>query len=75
MLLCIGTVACQGPADLQEGSLSIRIASNKSLNLPDTEDYILSIRDMDGDTVYEGRFGDSPEELQVRSGTYTVSAS
>ncbi len=75
VLLCIGTVACQGPADLQEGSLSIRIASNKSLNLPDTEDYILSIRDMDGDTVYEGRFGDSPEELQVRSGTYTVSAS
>lgn len=73
-LLCIGTVSCQGPALSQEGSISIRIASNKSLDLPDTEDYILSITDGDGNSVYHGRFGDSPEELKVSSGTYTVSA-
>ena len=73
-LLCIGIVSCQGQALMQEGSLSIRIASSKSLDLPDTEDFILSIKDGDGNCVYRGRFGDSPEELKVQSGTYTVSA-
>lgn len=74
VLLCIGTVSCQGLADMQEGSISVRVVSSKSLDLPDTEDFILSITDGDGGTVYRGRFGDSPEEMQVKSGTYTVSA-
>lgn len=74
-LLCIGTISCNGLMDMQDkGSISVRISEGKSLSLPDTEDYILSVRSADGRTVYEGRFGDSPEELEVKKGTYTVSA-
>ena len=66
-LLCIGTISCNGLMDMQDkGSISIRISESKSLSLPDTEDYILSVRSADGRTVYEGRFGDSPEELEVK---------
>ena len=74
VLLCIGFGACQDTLTGQEGSIRVKIAASKSLSLPDTEDYILSIRDSDGGIIYEGRFGDSPEEVTVPKGVYTVSA-
>lgn len=40
--------------------------------LPDTNDFILSIRDDTGKTLYEGAYGDSPEKLSVQSGNYSV---
>jgi len=43
-----------------------------SAEIPDTNDFILTITDADGKTLYEGSYGDSPETLQVDPGSYTV---
>ena len=40
--------------------------------LPDTNDFILSVRDAAGQTLYEGPYGESPEVLEVDEGYYTV---
>lgn len=60
------------------GELRIAFASNQEsltrsgLNIPDTSDFILSIRDAKGNSVYEGPYGASPESVFVKAGTYTV---
>lgn len=41
---------------------------------PDTDDYMLAVRDSRGGDVYHGRFADSPERLVLPAGIYTVSA-
>lgn len=49
------------------------VPSTKSAeNLPDTNDYILTVRDASGKTLYEGAYGDSPQSLEVEAGNYTV---
>lgn len=68
----------------QEGNASIRIAfdgfsagtraSGDAAKIPDTDDFILSVTDVDENVIYEGRFGDSPENLLVKPGAYTISA-
>lgn len=40
--------------------------------LPDTNDFILTVRDADGKILYEGPYGQSPEVLEVAEGYYTV---
>ncbi len=70
----IGALSCQNLMDEPAGSLQVRIAESKASLLPDTEDYLLSIKGPDGDVIYEGRYGDSPEEFELKAGTYTVSA-
>ena len=40
--------------------------------LPDTNDFILTVRDADGGTLYRGPYGDSPQVLDVPEGYYTV---
>ena len=61
----LGTPASAGAISLKDGGTDA---------LPDTEDFILSVCDSKGKAVYEGRFGDSPDELEVPAGSYTVSA-
>ena len=39
--------------------------------LPDTSDFILSIKDADGKVLYDGAYGDSPDRLEVPAGSYT----
>ena len=46
-------------------------ASNPEI--PDTNDFLLTILDANGKTLYEGTYGDSPEHLTVDPGSYTVS--
>lgn len=41
--------------------------------LPDTNDFILSVYDSDGEPVYDGPYGDRPEPMQVPSGSYDIS--
>lgn len=43
-------------------------------DIPDTNDFYLSVRDANGKTLYEGYYGASPTVLQVQPGTYTVKA-
>ena len=40
----------------------------------DTNSFILTVRDIEGDTLYNGLYGRRPPELTVRAGTYEVSA-
>ena len=42
--------------------------------VPDSNDFILSVRDASGTLLYEGYYGDSPAVLKVKPGTYTVRA-
>lgn len=68
----------------QEGNASIRIAfdgfaagtraSGDGSEIPDTDDFILTVTDVDENVIYEGRFGDSPENLLVKPGAYTITA-
>lgn len=41
--------------------------------LPDTSDFLLTVTDAGGKTVYDGTYGDSPQELFVAPGSYMVS--
>lgn len=42
------------------------------LNLPDTSDFLLTVSDATGRLLYDGRYGDCPESIDVISGTYNV---
>ena len=41
--------------------------------IPDTNDFLLTISDAKGNLLYDGTYGDSPEYLRVDPGSYTVS--
>ena len=41
--------------------------------IPDTNDFLLTIQDAQGKILYDGTYGDSPEYLTVDPGSYTVS--
>ena len=40
--------------------------------IPDTNDFLLTITDARGEVLYDGTYGDSPEYLKVDPGSYTV---
>ena len=40
--------------------------------IPDTNDFLLTIKDSKGAVLYDGSYGDSPEKLTVPSGTYII---
>ncbi len=42
--------------------------------MPDTDAFILTVRNSAGDVLYEGAYGDSPESMLVNPGSYTVKA-
>jgi hypothetical protein len=44
-----------------------------SPEIPDTNDFLLTITDAQGGVLYDGTYGDSPEYLKVDPGSYTVS--
>lgn len=41
-------------------------------DLPDSNDFLLTVQDAKGKVLYDGTYGDSPACLQVDAGTYTV---
>lgn len=43
-------------------------------DIPDTNDFILTVKDASGKVLYHGSYGDSPETLEVQPGSYTVMA-
>jgi len=43
--------------------------------IPDTNDFLLTISNSEGKILYDGAYGDSPEALEVEAGSYTVSVS
>lgn len=51
-----------------------REAFTKSdVELPDTNDFLLTIRDSQGAILYDGPYGESPTSLSVTPGSYSVS--
>lgn len=49
------------------------VLTKASGEIPDTNDFILSIKDSKGKVIYEGAYGESPESVLVDAGNYTVS--
>ncbi len=43
-------------------------------DIPDTNDFILTVIDSDGNEMYNGKYGDSPASFSLPPGSYTVSA-
>lgn len=62
-----------------EGQLRIAFAASPlemtktAGELPDTSDFILTVSNASGSIIYEGPYGDSPESMMVKTGSYTVS--
>lgn len=79
-LLCLLISSCQGLLPQKNGYLSISLsgiqnpAVRAASSAFDTEDYILTLSDSKGSIIYNGRFGDSPENFELKSGSYTISA-
>ncbi len=66
-----------GP-DGGKGELRISFAQGQEsltragLSIPDTSDFLLTIKDSRGKVVYDGKYGDSPEAISLDAGSYTV---
>ena len=62
----------------ETGRLNIAFAEGGELvtksyiNVPDTSEFILSVMDNKGGIIYKGKYGDSPESIEVAPGTYVV---
>ena len=82
--LCLLSCDMLGPGSASdagnEGQLRIAFASSpdeatrSTYEIPDTSDFILSVTNAAGDVIYNGLYGDSPESIMVKPGSYTVSA-
>ncbi len=68
-----------GGTDEKAGELRIAFAREQEsltragVAIPDTSDFLLTIRNSKGDVYYDGRYADSPEGIPVEAGSYTVS--
>lgn len=49
------------------------ILTRSGIEIPDTSDFILTVKNSKGTVMYEGAFGDSPETMSLKPGSYTVS--
>ena len=45
-----------------------------SVEIPDTNDFLLHVEDADGKVIYDGSYGKAPEKVMVKSGSYNVRA-
>jgi hypothetical protein len=61
----------QEPGELRWSMYSV---TKSAREIPDTNDFVLTVRDASGKVLFEGYYGDSPTVLQVKPGTYTVKA-
>lgn len=83
-LTVVFCVSCEmfgpGSGPGEDGELRIAFASGNEVlskageSVPDTSDFILKVSDADGKVIYNGSYGDSPEAIMVKSGSYTVQA-
>ena len=64
----------KGTLRLHFSEMSYEVTKASAVSeIPDTSEFILKITDSGGGKVYEGKFGDSPENLPVSAGTYNIS--
>ena len=67
-----GPSALTGSQGELRWTLDAGVFTKAADEIPDTNDFLLTIRDPSGKILYEGNYGDSPEMLQVEAGSYTV---
>lgn len=64
------------PSENTQGFLSWNYAepvlTRSLLDLPDTDAFILTVKNVSGDVLYEGAYGSSPVSMLVNPGNYTV---
>lgn len=85
-LLAFSALACMMASceafipERSQGRLIVRFSEDvffstrASNEIPDTNDFILTILDSGGKELYYGKYGDSPTSLELPSGSYSVSA-
>ncbi len=65
-------------SDAVNGELRISFARDQEsltragLTIPDTSDFLLTVKDSGGKVVYDGKYGDSPESFSLSADSYTV---
>lgn len=79
LVLTASTLSCNKiPSESTQGTLSWNFArqmfTRAAVDLPDTDAFILTVKNSAGDVLYEGAYGDSPESMLVNPGSYTVKA-
>lgn len=76
-------VACEmmgdGTDSQADGKLEVSFSdavmigdTRAGLEIPDTNDFILTVTDADGKVIYDGNYGEAPEAMMVSSGSYNV---
>lgn len=75
----LAAVSCQmlGMPDeaSEKGELRISFCDNVTKvveEIPDTSDFLLTVSGPDGNVVYDGVYGDSPESIMVDAGSYNI---
>lgn len=74
----LALVSCDKfPSKSEKGSLSWRFngmpASRAApVDIPDTDDFILEVMDVNGKVLYKGKYGASPESIDVEPGNYSI---
>ena len=74
--------ACEmlGDGTTSEGEGKLEVSFSDVMNddtragveIPDTNDFILTVTGPDGKSVYSGSYGDAPEAVKVKAGSYNV---
>lgn len=55
-----------------EWNFAQAVGTRAVLALPDTDDFILEVTDAKGNSLYKGKYGDSPSSMTVDPGSYTL---
>lgn len=78
--LCVGACTEKDGAGKKEyGNICLKMGGDMAYitraasDIPDTNDFILDVKAPDGETVYSGKYGDSPEMLVVEAGSCEIS--
>lgn len=62
--------------DLMQGELRISFADSPTTKIietiPDTSDFLITVSGPDGEIIYDGSYGGSPESMMVDAGSYTI---
>jgi len=76
--LLLACTSCEWLSENSEGRICLKFLSDSyvstkaNVELPDTNDFILTVTKSDGSVVYSGAYGASPESLMISPGTYDV---
>ena len=76
--LCCSSCSLLGDDDSAVGVLRLSFEESAAFStkamesIPDTSDFLINITDASGKVVFNGKFGDCPEKMEVSAGSYTV---